>query len=397
MEGQPRSSGQPAGAFTVEAAAALRALQASDREPILLGYHPVARMNPYQALLYRQAWEAGIGPVPIVREERIDELATFARMGIASVLHLHWLNLPLANARSARDATKLADAFIRRLDAFHATGGRIAWTVHNILPHGARFDEEEARLRAAVAERADVLHILAKGTPEHVAPWFTLPADRVLHVPHPSYAGAYEDHVGREQARHELGIMPDELVFVVAGAIRPYKGLAEALDAWETLPLDRPRRLVIAGNPSEEPGVRELLDRAALHPTVLLHARKIPAGEMQLFLRSADVALLPYLRSLNSGALMLALTFGLPVIVPAGGGLAEVVADSFAVTFEPGRPGAVAEALLAADRLATPDARRAAAAHAAAHDPTELSRRFATGLRELLERTSEREPVTARR
>jgi glycosyltransferase involved in cell wall biosynthesis len=386
MEGQPRSSGQPAGAFTIEAAAALRALQAADRSPILLGYHPVARMNPYQALLYQRAWEAGIGPVPIVREERIEELAEFARLGYATVLHLHWLNLPLAQARSAKEAAKQADAFIGRLDAFRATGGRIAWTIHNILPHGARFDAEEGRLRAAVAERADALHILAAGTAEHVAPWFSLPADRLLHVPHPSYAGAYEDHVGRDQARHELGIMPDELVFVVAGAIRPYKGLGDLLDAWEALPTDVPRRLVIAGGPSDEPGVQALLERAALHPTVLLHARKIPAGEMQLFLRSADIAVLPYLRSLNSGALMLALTFGLPVIVPAGGGLAEGVDERFAITYDPDREGALVDALNGAPSLVTQDARDAASAAAAALNPADLARRFAFGLRELLER-----------
>ncbi len=385
MEGRPRPSGQPAGAFTVEAAAALRALQAGEREPMLLGYHPVARLNPYQVLLYGRAWEAGIGAVPIVREERIEELEAFAGQGHLTVLHLHWLNLPLAHATSAKDADKLADAFLRRLDTFKSAGGRVAWTIHNILPHGARFEAQESRLRAAVAQRADALHIMASGTPAYVAPYFPVPAEKLLHVPHPSYAGAYEDYVGRDQARHELGIMPDEQVFVIAGAIRPYKGLNELLDAWDTLPADRPRRLVIAGGPSDEPGMAEVLERAALHPAVLLHARKIPAGEMQVFLRAADVAVLPYLRSLNSGALMLALTFGLPVVVPAGGGLAEIVQPSFSRTFDPAHPGALAEALLSAHELAVPEARTAAMAAAAALDPAELSRRFAFGLRELLD------------
>jgi glycosyltransferase involved in cell wall biosynthesis len=342
-------------------------------------------MNPYQALLYGRAWEAAIGAVPIVREERIDELEAFARLGQPSVLHLHWLNLPLAHATSPKDADKRADTFLRRLDAFKASGGRLAWTIHNILPHGARFEQEEARLRAGVAERADVLHVLTAGTARHVRPYFELPEHKVLHVPHPSYAGAYEDHVGRLQARHELGVMPDELVFVVAGAIRPYKGLTELLDAWDALPADRPRRLLIAGGPSEEPGIRDVLERAAIHPTVLLHARKIPAGEMQLLLRAADVAVLPYLRSLNSGALMLALTFGLPVIVPAGGGLAEVVSPAFARTFEPGERDDLVAALASAAELATPEAVAAALQVAAALDPVTLSRQFATGLRQHLE------------
>ena len=57
-----------------------------------------------------------------------------------------------------------------------------------------------------------------------------------------------------------------------------------------------PRRLVIAGAPTEEPGVAEAMERAAVHPTVLLHGQPVPPSEMQLFMRSADVAVLPYLR-----------------------------------------------------------------------------------------------------
>jgi glycosyltransferase involved in cell wall biosynthesis len=142
--------------------------------------------------------------------------------------------------------------------------------------------------------------------------------------------------------------------------------------------------LVIAGGPSTERGIAEALERAAVHPTVLIHARKIPAGEMQIFLRAADVAVMPYLRSLNSGALMLALTFGLPVVVPAGGGLAEVVDDRMARVFDPTVAGSLAAALRASDELVGPAARSAAADVAAARAPGPLSEQFASELRSIV-------------
>jgi glycosyltransferase involved in cell wall biosynthesis len=281
----------------------------------------------------------------------------------------------------------MADAFLRELDAFRSSGGRIAWTVHNILPHGTRYDDEETRLRAGVVERSDVVHVLTPGTADQVEPWFTIPPERVLQVDHPSYLGAYEDWVSRERARQELGIMPDEFVYAVVGAIRPYKGLHELLDAWDQLdPAAEPaRRLLIAGGPTEEAGVAEAMERAALHPTVLLHGRQIPPSEIQHFLRAADVAVLPYTRSLNSGAQMLALTFGLPVIVPAGGGLAEATNPAFARTFDPADPSDLARALREAPDLATPAARAAARAEAERRAPGPLSMRFATELRARLE------------
>ena len=385
MEGRLRGLGQAAGDITLEAIAAIRALEANGHEPILLGYHPVARMNPYQALLYQRSWDAGIAALPIVREARIAELADLARRGSPTVLHLHWLNQVLAHAGSVKDAHGLRKAFLKVVDDYLAAGGRLVWTVHNIVPHGARFEAEEAALSADIVERCTAVHVLARGTPQLVSGWFAIPQAKVLEVPHPSYAGAYEDFITREQARHELGLWPDEIVHVVVGAIKPYKGLNELLDAWDSLAADGvPRRLVVAGGPSDEAGIAETLERAALHPSVLLHARKIPAAEIQIFLRAADVAVMPYLRSLNSGALMLALTFGLPVVVPAGGGLAEVVDERFARVFEPEVPNSLAAALRAADELVNADARAAATAAAAARAPGPLSERFTTELRSRL-------------
>jgi glycosyltransferase involved in cell wall biosynthesis len=266
-----------------------------------------------------------------------------------------------------------------------AAGGRLAWTVHNILPHATRFEAEEARLRAGVAARADVIHVMAADTAALVAPHFELPAAKVLHVPHPGYQGAYADNLGRGQARFELGILPDELVYLALGAIQPYKGIDDLLDAWDGLPLDGvPRRLVIAGGPTREPGVEALLERAYLHPSVLLHGKRIEGDRMQLFLRAADVAVLPYRRSLNSGAQLLAFTFGLPVIVPAGGGLAASVDGTNGITYEQGSREALVEALVAAARLATPDARDAALATARAVEPSTVSQGFVEGLRSRL-------------
>jgi glycosyltransferase involved in cell wall biosynthesis len=226
---------------------------------------------------------------------------------------------------------------------------------------------------------------MAGQTAEIVAPWFRIPPDRILHVPHPSYVGAYEDRIGRLQARHELGLWPGEIVHVVLGAIRPYKGLTQLLDAWDDIAGDGvARRLVIAGGPTEEDGIAELLERAATHPSMLLHAGTVEPANVQIYLRAADVAVLPYTRALNSGALLLALTFGLPVVVPEGGGLAELVDPSFARTFELDDETSLVAALRAADELVTPAASAAASAVAARFAPGPISTRFARGVRERL-------------
>jgi glycosyltransferase involved in cell wall biosynthesis len=119
---------------------------------------------------------------------------------------------------------------------------------------------------------------------------------------------------------------------------------------------------------------------------------------MQLFLRAADVAVLPYPGALNSSALMLALTFGLPAIVPSGTGLADEVGPAFASVYDPTRPDGLRDALERAGALATPEARAAAVASVADRPPAAISHRFALALRErLIVGSGEAAPATRER
>jgi glycosyltransferase involved in cell wall biosynthesis len=128
-----------------------------------------------------------------------------------------------------------------------------------------------------------------------------------------------------------------------------------------------------------------------VHPFVIVHPRTIPADEMQLFLGAADIVVLPYLRSLNSGVLMLAFTFGVPVVAPAVGGMIEVVTPETGRTFDPADEDGLRRALASADELRTPTARAAARAAADRHAPETLSAAFAAAVRERV-----RTPAAAR-
>jgi glycosyltransferase involved in cell wall biosynthesis len=386
VNGDLRGRSQEPGAAAEDAAAALRQLDGLGiEEPILLAYHPIARMNPYEALLYSQTWKHGIATVPLYHLEDLDDVVAVASAaGARVVLHLHWTNRILDGIDNEATARAALTKFVARLDRFIAAGGSLAWTVHNTLPHDARLPELEAALQQAIVDRATVVHVLSANTPQAVAEWFTIPEDRVLHVPHPNYIGAYVDTVSPEAARWELGIPPDDTVYALLGAIMPYKGIDQLIDAFDAALQRDPgrRRLLVAGGPSSHPEVEAFLRRCVLHPFISLHARKIPADEMQLFLRAADIAVLPYLRSLNSGVLMLALSFGLPVVAPAVGGIAEVVSPEIGRTFVPGDGESLVAALLAADELRTPAAREAALEAARRYDPARLSDEFSRGVAE---------------
>jgi len=113
--------------------------------------------------------------------------------------------------------------------------------------------------------------------------------------------------------------------------------------------------------------------------------RKIPDDEMQVYLRAADVAVFPYRRSLNSGALALTQTFGLPAILPAHSGEAATVEESYAEVYDGEDPGSLLAALSAAERLLAPEARAAAAAAGEQIAAPVVAGRFAAELRAWLD------------
>jgi len=373
-----------ASAGLLEGIRAIRYLEATGHpEPLLLLYHPPARTNPFQRLLYQEGWRRGVVALPLADLADAAAIAEVARARVALVLHLHWLNGVTDRAESAEEAGEQATAFLAQLDALRARGCQVAWTIHNALPHDVRFEDEAVLVRRGVVERAALVHALAASTPAAAAPWFAIPADRLVVIPHPSYAGVYPTTATRESARFELGLWPDELVFLAFGAIRPYKGVDSLLAAWRAAaaPSPAPRRLVVAGAVTPGPGADELLLDLAVTPDVAAFPRRIEDSLVGDFHRAADVAVLTRTQALNSGVLLLALTFGLPVIAPRFAAAVELLDERVALLYEPGDQDGLVEALRRAPELVAGHPAGHARAIAARFDPAEISLRFVDELR----------------
>jgi glycosyltransferase involved in cell wall biosynthesis len=305
-------------------------------------------MNPYQAQLYRSFSNVGIAASPVNVSFDYHRILGAQEMGVPVALHLHWLNVVLANAESTPDAIQRVDFFLENLKLFKSRGGQVVWTVHNRLPHDAVFANAELALRRGVAEVSDVIHVMSPSTAEVLLPDLDLPEERTVCVPHPNYLGCYPDYIARAGARHALGIEPDEFVFVLFGAIKPYKGLTELLEAFETLRTSSSRRLrlIVAGKPDASSEATEFVQRCRVNPDVLINPQSVGADHVQIYLRAADLGVAPYRRTLNSGAVALYQTFGLPALVPDDPGLVAGLSPGSYVAF--GKESSLLETLLAA-------------------------------------------------
>lgn len=366
-------------------------LPAAGPAPVVWAYTPCYSGNPFQAVLYGGFGDVSMVAAPVFAHHSLEAATAGWPADLPLVVHLHWLNQVLARCPSTGAALQALDAHRRLLDALAGRGARLVWTVHNVLPHDAAFEALELRLRQDVLARADLVHVMSPLTAEQVSPWFPLPADRIYQCDHPGYQGVYPDWVSRSAARRRLRIPDGATAVLVTGGLRPYKGLPELLDAVEVVAAERPGRLVLvaAGAPDDSAPVRDFLARAYTSAAVRVLPGKVADADVQVLMRAADVVALPYRRSLNSGVLALALTFGRPVLLPATSGCLPLVADypGAAQVYDPSAgPEALVGALRAACETAADDERRAASFAAAAAagrriDRAVVAARFAADLR----------------
>ncbi len=175
------------------------------------------------------------------------------------------------------------------------------WTVHNETPHERGSKVESRLLHAwsrAVRQR---VFLYPSVTPDERSATF-IPFGDYSHV-----AGSFPA-TGGERSQNRM------LLF---GLLRPYKGIEQLIEAFSSLRPDAEAQLAIVGRPTDRAyslEVSSLVERSAgieFRPELLDYEELV--GEI----RHSALVVLPYRRMYNSGAALLSLSCGTPILVPS--------------------------------------------------------------------------------
>jgi glycosyltransferase involved in cell wall biosynthesis len=289
--------------------------------------------NPYQKLLTGQLMALGVHVAERSMRKSFFRRALFRDK--PDILHLQNIH-PLVRRQGWMAVVDLF-RFLGRLTFLKAAGIKIVWTAHELGTRGrknARLERLGTILTGRIAHaviahcekaRAEVLRqpLLAK--------------KKVFVVPHGHYIGYYDNEISRAQARTALSLPQESFVFLFFGWIDRYKGIAELIDAFERIHSDE-AYLVIAGNLPESKFADVIHEKVAHKPKIKLVHRFIPENEIQMYLNSCDVVVLPYRDVLTSGAVILAMSFARPCVAVRRGCISDVLNESGAFLYEPHSP-----------------------------------------------------------
>jgi glycosyltransferase involved in cell wall biosynthesis len=279
--------------------------------PAPAGYRRSERFYPLSSRVFRRSKAR----LPLKVVEHLAVMASLARLR-TDVLHIQWLALPELDVRVRFRSPSV-------------------FTAHDLLPRRTAGKRDLWRRLFARFDRVVVHSENGRGVLAELG------VDaRVIPIPVSASSVPRAD---------------DGRTLLALGVIRPYKGLADAIEVTRRLP---DARLLVAGDPAMP------LDGLRDAPRTEWRLGYLPDAEVDRALSESTVALFPYRPELDqSAALLQALGAGVPAVVYDVGGLGEPIRR-----FGAGRvvPAGDVEALTDATRELLSDSAALAAARAGA-------------------------------
>ncbi|MEM6333632.1 MAG: glycosyltransferase family 4 protein [Planctomycetota bacterium] len=263
------------------------------------------------------------------------------------VAHVQWVEKQMVRA-TPDETRRTAARFLWQVRALRLLGVKVVWTLHNLASHDSPDPELEREVTNRFAGRVDAAIAHCGRAAELATQRFAALRDKPIAVAmHPGYAGVYGDAPSKAEARARLSLEPDVPVVLSLGQIRSNKGLDALVREFVKLRDGGAgeARLVIAGSGVHEEAVAALREAAAGRADVRIDDRFLDDAELPTYLAAADVFVAPYTRSLTSGAVLLAMTYGLPCVAPDEACLGEVLSAQGELLYMPDEANGLAEAL----------------------------------------------------
>jgi glycosyltransferase involved in cell wall biosynthesis len=332
---------------------------------VVASFPSVLRTNPYQRLLYEQLAAHGYR---LAAEPDFKVGWLWARRRAVGLLHFHWPQAYWLHERGPSWArhplcyVKLG-LFALRLAAARLLGFRVIWTVHQVYPH----ERARGRLdRVGALVLARFSHVLIahdRGTQATVARELGRQARKLEIVPHGSYVGVYPPGRPRDAVRRELGVAPDSFLFLCFGDLRAYKDVDLLLSAFRSTVL-ADAALLVTGTVGSEGRAERVRTAARDDPRIRARLGFVPEDQVAELFSACDAAVVARGDGGTSGALILALSLGLPAVAARRAAYEDLLdGEAAGWLFEPGDADSLRRAL---ERAAATDEEKLAAKRTAA-------------------------------
>jgi beta-1,4-mannosyltransferase len=296
--------------------------------------------NPYQDLLYKPL--EGKVEINFFNPEIPHAISLFTIMPSVAIklatlrikgfklIHIHWVYPFYVSGRvpyHKHISYFYISVFFKLLKLLNY---KIVWTVHNVVPLSLP-TSNDTKLMQKLAKAADVKIIHSSAVIDQMKK-LNISTDNCQVIPIGTYGNVYPDKITAKQARKLLHIKPGEFVILFFGIMSQYKGIEDLINAFNDAGLPN-TRLVIVGR-CEDPALKQVLKKAANNPMIDIYQKFVADKDVSRYFRAADIVCLPFRKITTSSSVMLAMSFGKPIIAPRLGALNDLP-DNVGYLYDP--------------------------------------------------------------
>ncbi len=313
--------------------------------PITVGSIPYRPgFNPYQKLFTGALEEAGVRVIRIPPRKWFP--LQFANRVECDILHLDWPH----DWYSGKNGMTRRFKQYMYLSGLASLRAKVVWTLHNLFAHDAKDMVYEHRMIQALIDCCDGILVFSETAKAELKKRYSVSDQTSIQkVFHGHYLDCYPNNCTREAARTFLGVPGQQKLLVTVGAIRPYKGIDSLISEFGQNPISG-IKWIIAGESKDSEfhqRLQMLVQNANRHGCdIEFHNRLIPDHELQYYFNACDVCILPFENVLNSGSLLMAMSFGCPIIAPSMGSIPEVVCNRWSYLYDPADSGSLRTSIL---------------------------------------------------
>lgn len=252
------------------------------------------------------------------------------------VIHLHWpekqyefdwVNLPIRFPGSNRIKKTLGILWlILMVNLLRIIKIPIVWTIHDIFPHSSQNPSRmQIFARKYLLKNVAVVLLNCKGIESLIQQSLGVPK-KVVVSPLGDYKDFYQSTLSRLDARKYLNIKENELMFLFFGTQRPHRNALSLIDAFKELGNNN-ACLWIAGNTDIK--LRQTIEKKCWGAwNIHLYLNLVTNDQLDCLLKATDFVVMPGKNYLTSGVVVLALSYGKPVITPNYGCATNMVQNA---------------------------------------------------------------------
>ncbi|RMG41201.1 MAG: glycosyltransferase [Methanobacteriota archaeon] len=260
----------------------------------------------------------------------------------ADIVHIHWPEALFG----WREPTEEDIKSLKKCLGSWKKRSKIVATSHNLYPH-YRNSEIFYRLYHLVYSHADaIIHMGKASLVDFLRRYPEI--NSVVHeiIPHGLYSGI-ERPESKEESRDRLHLSSEEVVFLSFGTLRDTEELSLLLDAFDEAKVAR-KKLLIAGrlNVSKRnlKGIG-LYAKLYFQKNIECTFGFVPRHDVFTYFNASDAVIIPRIRILNSGNVIMGFTLGRCVIGPDTGVVGEILEETGNILYKAGDPRSLARAL----------------------------------------------------